>query len=199
MNPSITVHDNGIYCINNLIDTDFCNNMVEMFNILPLEHAIHRPGNNVACHRCNIDQIINDPLINKYKPDISLFLSGYMRIIPYIINKVNPEIFDNTIPSFSHIELRIIHDATRMHIDGISPETPGRLLSCIIALNDDFDNGDLYFPAQKVKITMKKGDIILFPPYWTHPHYVSAPTSNRYTFTFWYTHNYPNCNYTHLS
>lgn len=203
MDPSITTYATDIYCINNLIDKDLCNNMVEMFDLLPLESSTYCEGNNVACHTLQISDIINDPLINKYKSDISLFLSGYIRIIPYIINKINSSIFDNKIPSFSPIQLRIIHDATLIHVDGILPSsstTSGRLLSCIIALNDDFDDGDLYFPTQKIKIIMKKGDVILFPPYWTHPHYVSKPTSNRYTFTFWFTHNdYKNDRLTHLS
>ena len=198
MSLSITNYDHGIYRINNLIDAELCNNMVDMFNLLPLRSTIYGDGNNVECNRCCIHEILDDPLTKKYEPDISLFLSGYVRIIPYIINKINENIFDNKIPSISPVELRIIHGATRQHTDGIAPESP-RLLSCIIALNDDFDDGILYFPTQNIKITMKKGDIILFPPYWTHPHHVTKPTNNRYTFTFWYTVNHHSNTHIHIS
>ena len=142
MSLSITNYGHGIYCINNLIDAEFCNNMVDMYNLLPLKLSTYGYQNNVACHRCCIHDIMDDPLIKKYKPDISLFLSGYIRIIPYIINKINGDIFFNKIPSISTIELRIIHDATRIHIDGLKQNHPHpRLLSCIIALNDDFHDG----------------------------------------------------------
>ena len=56
-------------------------------------------------------------------------------------------------------------------------------MSVIIALNDDYDGGEFYFPIQDYKIKLKKGDIILFPPYWTHPHKVYSPLNRTYRYT----------------
>ena len=44
-------------------------------------------------------------------------------------------------------------------------------MSVIIALNDDYEGGEFYFPKQDYKVKLKKGDIICFPPYHTHPLY----------------------------
>ena len=62
-----------------------------------------------------------------------------------------------------------------------------RKLSVIICLNDDYDGSEFYFPAQDYKIKLKKGEAIAFPPYWTHPHEVSAPENGtfRYTINTW--------------
>ena len=44
-------------------------------------------------------------------------------------------------------------------------------LSLLGCLNDDYEGGEICFPVQNRNIKMKKGDILAFPPYWTHPHY----------------------------
>ena len=56
-------------------------------------------------------------------------------------------------------------------------------MSIIIALNDDYEGGEFYFPTQDFKIKLKKGQIIAFPPYWTHPHMVDSPTDGTYRYT----------------
>lgn len=61
------------------------------------------------------------------------------------------------------------------------------MFSLVIGLNDDYDGGEFYFPNQKFKHKLKKGEIILFPPYWTHPHF-TFPLLNRtyrYTINTW--------------
>jgi hypothetical protein len=63
-----------------------------------------------------------------------------------------------------------------------------RKISVIIALNGDYEGGEFYFPSQGIdKIKLKKGQAILFPPYWTHPHGVNKPENNtfRYTINTW--------------
>jgi hypothetical protein len=61
-----------------------------------------------------------------------------------------------------------------------------RKLSVIVGLNSDFEDGEFYFPFQDFKTQVKKGQAICFPPYYTHPHEVSAPTNGyRYTINTW--------------
>ena len=88
--------------------------------------------------------------------------------------------------------LRKIHGATRLHVDDIFGGTPDlkevRKLSLIIALNSDYDGGEFYFPNQGIdKIKLKKGQAILFPPYWTHPHGTKELNNEtfRYTINTW--------------
>ena len=60
-------------------------------------------------------------------------------------------------------------------------------MAVIIALNGDYDGGQFYFPNQDVTIKLKKGQIITFPPFWTHPHATKTLENNtfRYTINTW--------------
>ena len=90
----------------------------------------------------------------------------------------------------SGYQLRKIHGTTRLHTDGSLDEDGGNLrnLSCIVALNDDFGGGEVSFPRQDFLYKMKRGDVLLFPPYHTHPHQVYPPHAGtyRYTINTWF-------------
>jgi hypothetical protein len=93
---------------------------------------------------------------------------------------------------------RKITGGTRLHTDSVfgdtheklsknSPIRDVRKLSLIIALNSDYEGGEFYFPSQGIdKIKLKKGQAILFPPYWTHPHGTRELNGTfRYTINTW--------------
>ena len=96
-------------------------------------------------------------------------------------------------PTDGCVRLRKIYDATKIHCDGIvhNPSNPCfennvRVFSTIIALNSDYEGGELCFPNQDVKIKLEAGDAILFPPYRTHLHYTNALNGTfRYTINTW--------------
>jgi hypothetical protein len=124
-------------------------------------------------------------------------------IIKKIMHNVDKNIKINYSTPF---ELRKIFGETRLHTDGIlqiydsnisyvnkskrynDSKNLVRNLSMVSALNDDYENGVFNFPNQDIKIKLKKGSVILFPPYWSHPHEVSEPTNNtyRYTMNTWF-------------
>ena len=88
--------------------------------------------------------------------------------------------------------LRKIYGGTKRHVDGVHSKTGGftkfvRALSFIAVLNDDYDGGIFNFHAQNLKIKVKKGEVVLFPPYWTHPHSVTSVGEGqaRYTINTW--------------
>ena len=58
-----------------------------------------------------------------------------------------------------------------------------RNMSIIIALNEDYDGGELCFPEQDFTIKLRKGQAVAFPPYWTHPHYTNELKNNTYRYT----------------
>ena len=47
--------------------------------------------------------------------------------------------------------------------------------------------GVFEFSRQKISLSLKKGQLIAFPPYWTHPHKVTEPlnSSYRYNINTW--------------
>tara|TARA_B100000287_G_scaffold331871_1_gene316786 strand:- start:88 stop:669 length:582 start_codon:yes stop_codon:yes gene_type:complete len=147
-------------------------------------------SSNVQCEYLNISDIRNPK--TKEKLDGELF-----KTVGKIIQKIWD---DNKILSRSDTGycLRRIHGRTRLHTDGVlgygnnkNSETVStksiRNMSVIIALNDDYEGGEFNFPNQNKKIKLKKYQAIAFPPYWTHPHEVSAPKKGtfRYTINTW--------------
>jgi predicted 2-oxoglutarate/Fe(II)-dependent dioxygenase YbiX len=87
---------------------------------------------------------------------------------------------------------RKIYGNTRLHVDGVNSKSTSksakRSLSIIICLNDDYEGGDFVFPSQKRDIKLKKGQLIAFPPYWSHPHYTNDLKNGtfRYTINTWF-------------
>ena len=119
-------------------------------------------------------------------------------IIKNCLSKISKHVKDMTgmeayYPTDGCVRLRKIYDATKIHCDGIvhNPSNPCfennvRVFSTIIALNSDYEGGELCFPNQDVKIKLEAGDAIIFPPYRTHPHYTNALNGTfRYTINTW--------------
>ena len=120
------------------------------------------------------------------------------KIIKNCLSKISKYMKDMTgleayNPTDGCVRLRKIYDATKIHCDGIvhNPSNPCfennvRVFSTIIALNSDYEGGELCFPNQDVKIKLEAGDAIVFPPYRTHLHYTNALNGTfRYTINTW--------------
>ncbi len=61
-------------------------------------------------------------------------------------------------------------------------------VGCVMYLNDDYEGGEIYFPAYDIEIKPKAGDLIFFPGSNLYMHGVrELRTGIRYTFTTFYT------------
>jgi predicted 2-oxoglutarate/Fe(II)-dependent dioxygenase YbiX len=70
------------------------------------------------------------------------------------------------------------------HVD--SYENNRRTLSCSIALNDDYEGGEMVFFSGEKIYRLSKGDIIMFPSSFTYPHQVLPITKGvRYSIVTW--------------
>ena len=182
---------NNIFIIENkeLISDELCNELINYIDSTT-EFKIEKWGlnQNVNCKYININEIKETELKDKFDNDI-------YKIMNYTINYLN-NAYDITCSGDSGYTLRKIDGPTRLHKDGISveqidnrfiPIKKVRNMSIIIALNDDYEDAEFYFPVQDFKIKLKKGQIIAFPPYWTHPHMVDSPRNgtHRYTINTW--------------
>jgi hypothetical protein len=121
-------------------------------------------------------------------------INGKFSLINCIISKKNPRII---FQKHSGLCFRKIYGRTNLHSDNdfvqknnssiINIKHYIRCATVIVALNDDYSGGIFEFPDHNVKIKMKKGSVLLFPPYWTHPHSVTSVENNtlRYTINTW--------------
>jgi hypothetical protein len=77
---------------------------------------------------------------------------------------------------FKMEDLRIKHyrgngmDRFNMHIDTASANTANRYLAMFWYLNDVEEGGHTNFPVQNMSIQPRRGRVVVFPPFWTHPH-----------------------------
>jgi hypothetical protein len=179
-----------IYIIDNAITDEFGQTIKTIIDHTPgKKNDTYTDNTNVICKCLN-------PLDNFENKDFAKAIDNEIfEFVGKIIDKITEKItiaapFCND----SGYNLRRIHGATRCHIDDIfdggqpsytKPEL--RKMSMIIAVNGDYDGGEFYFSRQDVKIKLKKGQAIVFPPYWTHPHETGELLNNtsRYTINTW--------------
>lgn len=187
----INERKNNIFILNDekIISKNECSYFIKLLDnyIENREYNIEKwgPGNNVNCLYLNVQDIANRDLFKKV--DTKIF-----NIINKIINYLYSE-YQIVSQGDSGYCLRKIYGATREHKDGILSQNDKtnksvfknqiRNMSVIIALNEDYESGEFYFPTQNFKVKLKTGDIIIFPPYWTHPHFVREPINNTYRYT----------------
>lgn len=135
---------------------------------------------------------ITKDILQKYKCDIDII----MEKIGNIMKDINKYILFNC---FSGFLLRKIYGKTRLHIDNIGQVYQSNLnfikenkkddykmvrnSSIIFGLNDDYDGGLYNFPYYDITFKLKKGSVVIFPPYWTHEHQVYEVENNTYRYT----------------
>jgi len=184
---SILELKDNIYIVKNVFEPGKCNEIITFIKenkVLHKYNEVIQNINNVECTFINI----NENITNKYLLELDEFIKNKIPdILKLIISKnffFKKNVHDNG------YTLREISGGTLLHTDGIFNNnnknyghSRPRLLSIIVNLNDDYDGGEFNFPKQDVKVKLKIGDIICFPPYWTHPHEVSPVLSGQYRYT----------------
>jgi|TARA_R110000823_G_C15708441_1_gene477270 predicted 2-oxoglutarate/Fe(II)-dependent dioxygenase YbiX len=169
-----------IIIIDNFISSEICDSIVkEIESKATIDEVKMNSDTNVKCKSIPCDI--------KHKLESFQFLNNQFVNLAKNLNReygIDIQLID--IPNY-----RKIYGNTRIHVDGVSDglgKTDKRTLSIILSLNDDYEGGEIVFPIQNREIKLKKGQIILFPPYWTHPHYTNDLKNNtfRYTINSWF-------------
>lgn len=168
------VKDN-IFLLHGIISDDMCEQLRKIID----EGAVHREEHtslyNVQCFFMKNFEISDEAIrecVDKVFHDIAVEMYARYRIKS---------------SSCDAISLRKIYGKTKLHQDGAidyaNMDGKVRQLSVIVALNDDYDGGDLYFPVQDLRIRLRKGQAVVFPPYWTHPHETTELRNDTYRYT----------------
>ena len=63
------------------------------------------------------------------------------------------------------------------HVDIYSHAHAKRILCLMVYLNDDFEDGETYFPLFDAKVKPKQGRLFIFPPTWNYIHRGIPPRS----------------------
>jgi len=77
------------------------------------------------------------------------------------------------------------------HADGATSFAEGenscllRYATVVLHLNTVDDGGETIFPVQNQTFKTLEGQVLVFPPYGTHPHYVTASTQTREIVMTW--------------
>lgn len=172
------------------VDDDF----YYLFDLLP-DNTIK---NEQSTKFINDKMIITNDLNGITKENIKNIndeITTKMKIINKIINKIN---------KYLNLEFNVgynfkkIYNNTTEHIDGLiyiynsdiifndvkeKNYNMIRNASIIFNLNDNYEGGVFVFPRQDISFKLKKGSVLIFPPYWTHPHYVTKTEDNTFRYT----------------
>jgi hypothetical protein len=184
----------NIYIIENFLNDEECNyfiNFIERFKHLSVKWEINST-NNVECYNLVMDDLKqklnnNDVIIDILRMDETIYnvFSNALNII----NSLAPYLRYEKDCGY---QLRKIYGKTALHTDSVHCNQNAlknyiRTLTMILNLNDNYTGGVYKFPLQNIEIELKKGSVIIFPPYWTHPHEVTSINENesRYTINTW--------------
>tara|TARA_B000000477_G_scaffold49079_1_gene41440 strand:- start:1312 stop:1896 length:585 start_codon:yes stop_codon:yes gene_type:complete len=170
---------NNIYVLSNLFSEDICTKIVDAINKDTGEKLLPRSGQNVHAYEKQL--FMNHPFGD-------VIFSKLDELSRYLGKRYHLSFAPNSIKE--PVCLRKIYGPTKLHEDGLKagPDHPeSRIVSVIIALNSDYDGGEIVFPCQNFKTKLEQGDVIIFPPFWTHPHYTESLNNNtfRYTINTW--------------
>ena len=71
--------------------------------------------------------------------------------------------------------------------NGGLPEDSKRIMAWMIYLNDITDGGQTEFPSQNKKFQPRRGDVLIWPAYFTHPHKgITSKSQTKYILTGWF-------------
>jgi hypothetical protein len=171
---------NSIFVIDDAFDCELCDKLIKYINSTKLKKLSFNDNNNVQCYSVEYIE----------KNERHTFVVERIKELLKSANEKNSSI---KIKGQTLFELRKVYGETRIHQDGIfngdivETENNGktkviRSLTIVITLNDDFEGGIYNFPNQNISIKPKKGTAILFPPYYTHPHGVSAIETGKFRY-----------------
>lgn len=179
----------NIFVIENIVDEIFCKKYIDYINNSKLKNT--EKDENYKTIKCDFIELdIQDDNNITYDYEIYSIFHKIFKIIKKYNNYIN-------INGDTKYILRKIYGKTDCHIDEVRAIdniyffNQIRSLSTILNLNDNYDGGEFNFPIQNINHKLKEGSVILFPPFWTHPHEVSnvGIDQYRYTITTWGTEN----------
>ena len=112
-------------------------------------------------------------------------VNDYVKIHPYISKHIVPF---RSCPIFKLQKYKPKEGYFALHCENEGPNAGlERILAWMIYLNDVTEGGHTRFPNQNRKFQPRRGDLLIWPAYFTHTHYgVTSKTQTKYIATGWF-------------
>ena len=175
-----------IYVVPNVISSGEINQVKTLIENSDLWKPMYLKGGLIAKEDTpNCDILFLSYLADK--PDEFMDLDP---ILFHAVSKALREYRDKVSDKFS-ITIDTGYEAVRYtengfyatHTDGV----PHRVLTCSIALNDDYEGGELAFWGEELKIKVPTGSAIIFPSNFMYPYQTLPITKGtRYSVDTWF-------------
>jgi predicted 2-oxoglutarate/Fe(II)-dependent dioxygenase YbiX len=183
-----------ILLVENLLDEMLCNHLIQIADSCQCETA------GIELTRVDT-QIRNNELL--YLDTHNPLLRSTNQLLLNRVAIVQHLLFQHYGIRFPHAETCSIlryrsGQAYKRHVDNLllssrleeaAKGVPIRDVSIVGYLNEAFEGGETYFDRQNLKVKPRRGCVIVFPAYYTHPHQSLPVTQGcKYSFTSWLFH-----------
>lgn len=174
---------NYIKTYDNVLPKDICVKIINKFE----KHLEQHVNTTLENHRSFTEINLNNhsewknEILNLLVPTFQTYIEKYKRD-ENIDENVWPEKY-----GFEQIRMKRYlpndFDEFKFHADVMDHNSARRFLVCFIYLNDVLEGGETAFQynrnAEMVhEVKPETGKMLLFPPFWTHPHIGKKPISN---------------------
>jgi predicted 2-oxoglutarate/Fe(II)-dependent dioxygenase YbiX len=180
--------ENYIHIESDAVPLDFCNEIVKEYYDYEYKRGTINDYERSRYRECDVIILSDKKIIEKNNKSRN-------RIDKKIYDIVNRNI-EKYLQDYATLNFNLKEDTgyqllkyktgdyVTEHIDTSSGEH--RTLSCSLALNDDYEGGELAFFDGELKYKLKKGDMMIFPSSFTYPHQVLPIISGtRYSIITW--------------
>ena len=177
-----------IHVESDAIPHNFCDEIIEEFEDHEYERGTINDHERSRYRQCDVIILSDERIIEKNNKSRTRIDK---KIYDIINNNIEKYLQDYATLNFNLKEdtgyqlLRYNKgDYVTEHIDTSSGEH--RTLSCTLALNDEYEGGELAFFDGELKYKLKKGNMMIFPSSFTYPHQVLPIISGtRYSIITW--------------
>jgi hypothetical protein len=178
-----------IKVFDNCISDDLSNLILDEYENDPeWHHTLTGSGHDPSARNCSAIPMSQDYVIAKNESVRKQIDQDLYEVVSNALKEYEKEIpeFELEIKEDSGYEL-LRYNAGEFYVEHTDSfkEMP-RALTCIIALNDDYDGGEISFFKRELTYKLKKGSIIMFPSSFMYPHEIQTITKGtRYSIITW--------------
>ena len=161
--------ENNIRIYDNAMSPEDCKKIIELFETSKDQIEIFNTG------RKEYTEIDIDKFETPWSETKEKFISMMKTHMNKFMKDVKIQIYDFP-PIIDMENIRIKKylpndkDEFKIHVDVLRSLLSKRFLVYILYLNDVEEGGETHLPKLNIKVKPKEGRLLMYPPFWTHPH-----------------------------